>query len=211
MCKRCPLSRMVILALLIVFSVASQRAYGGPENDLERIRALFKEGHVLHAHMTHLLTDSYTGETNEIAGEMWISRDKYKIKAEFQTVLVDGSISRVYNDRQNKLIISAYVPEEDDFAPSRFFSDKEKLFHVADAVREGAVTVLTLYPEDPYEIFTEVTIRLLSDLTPDLIRAKDQMDNIFVTRFTEARFLKYSDDYFGMEYPEDAEIIDLRK
>jgi outer membrane lipoprotein-sorting protein len=204
----------VLLALALLLPAAYAEAMAGavePENDLDRVRALFREGQVLHALMTHELTDSYTGETQEVSGVLWISSDKYKIRADHQTVLVNGVISMVYNERQNKLIISEYEPEDDDFAPSRFFSDDDELFRVTGTKQDGNGTEFTLSPEDPFEIFTEVIIRLGTDLTPDHIRATDQMDNLLVTRFTGARFLDYSDEFFEMEYPEDAEIIDLRK
>ncbi len=191
--------------------VTAETGSGVPENELDRVRQFFSEGKVLHAQMTHELIDSYTGETQVISGVLWISREKYKIQADYQVVLVNGDVSMVYNERQNKLIISEYEPEEDDFAPSRFFSDSDELFRVAGMTREGDRTEFTLLPEDPFEIFTEVKIRLNADLTPDMIRATDQMDNLLNTTFYEARYLEYSDDFFTMEYPESAEIIDLRK
>ena len=166
---------------------------------------------MLHALMTHELIDSYTGETQVISGELWISRDKYKIRADRQVVLVDGEISMVYNERQNKLIISEYEPEEDDFAPSRFFSDTDELFRVDEINTEGDQTEIVLRPDDPFEIFTEVFIRLNADLTPDEIRAIDQMENHLITRFAEAHYMDYSAAVFVLEYPENAEIIDLRK
>ncbi len=182
-----------------------------PENELDRVRQLFEQGKVLHANMTHELVDSYTGETQVITGELWISRDKYKIRADHQVVLVDGDISMVYNERQNKLIISEYEPEEDDFAPSRFFLDADELFQVAGITREGDQTEILLRPDDPFEIFTEVFIRLNADLTPDEIRAIDQMENRLNTIFTDAYYRDYSEAVFVLEYPENAEIIDLRK
>ena len=182
-----------------------------PENELDRVRLLFEQGKVLHAHMTHELVDSYTGEAQVISGELWISRDKYKIRADHQVVLVDGDISMVYNERQNKLIISEYEPEEDDFAPSRFFSDADELFQVAGITREDGQTEILLRPDDPFEIFTEVFIRLNADLTPNEIRAVDQMENHLNTRFTDAYYMDYSEAVFVLDYPEDAEIIDLRK
>ncbi len=210
--NRFSVAGFLVLALVLpAFGVAAQAIDLSPDNKLDRVRELFRDGMVLHAQMTHELTDSYTGETQEVSGVLWISRDKYKIEAEYQTVLVNGDISMVFNARQNKLIISEYEPEEDDFAPSRFFSDTDELFRVAGEQRDGARTVITLRPEDPFEIFTEVIIRLTSDLTPDLIRATDQMDNLLVTSFFDARYLEYSAAFFDMEYPEDVEIIDLRK
>ncbi len=199
------------LFLLLTFLIAAPAGALAPENELDRVRQLFGQGKVLHAHMSHELVDSYTGESQVINGVLWISKDKYKIRADHQVVLVNGDISMVYNERQNKLIISEYEPEEDDFAPSRFFSDADELFHVAEIAKQGEQTEILLRPDDPFEIFTEVFIRLNADLTPDRIRAIDQMENQLSTTFTDARYLDYSDGIFVLEYPESAEIIDLRK
>jgi hypothetical protein len=67
---------LLALALLLPAAYAEALMAGAvePENDLDRVRALFREGQVLHALMTHELTDSYTGETQEVSGVLWISK-----------------------------------------------------------------------------------------------------------------------------------------
>lgn len=195
---------------VLVLMMLSCSAVFATETGLDRVRALFDQGRVLHAGMTHELIDSYTGERQVIHGELWISKEKYKIKADHQVVLVDGEISMVYNKRQNKLIISEYEPEEDDFAPSRFFSDTDELFRISEVSAEGDVTRFILLPDDPFEIFTEVAIYLKSDLTPLQINAVDQMENQLNTSFSDAHYLEASDSIFTLEHPENAEIIDLR-
>lgn len=196
---------------LLVMTVLTGTAAYATETGLERVRALFDDGRVLHAGMTHELIDSYTGERQVVYGELWISKEKYKIRADQQAVLVDGESSMVYNERQNKLIISEYEPGEDDFAPSRFFSDTDELFRVTDTGSDGDVSWYLLLPDDPFEIFTEVTIYLKPDLTPLRINAVDQMENLLNTSFSDAQYLESSDSIFTLEYPENAEIIDLRK
>lgn len=181
------------------------------ETGLDRVRAKFKEGKVLHAQITHELTDAYTGETQVVEGRLWISREKYKIIADHQSILVDGEISMVYNELQNKLIISEYEPAEDDFAPSRFFSEEEDLFQVVDITGMEEATRFLLRPDDPFELFTEVSIYLKDDLTPIRIDATDQMDNTLSTRFADAWYMEDAESVFVLDYPDDAEIIDLRK
>ncbi len=197
------------VALLLFIMAAS--AIDNTDSGLDRVRELFDEGKILHARMTHELFDSYTGERQVVQGVLWISKEKYKIRTDQQTVLVDGKTSMVYNKRQNKLIISEYEPEEDDFAPSRFFSDTDEIFHLADVRNEGDITTFLLRSDDPFEIFTEVSIHLKPDLTPHRIDAIDQMDNYLSTSFFDAQYLEYSESLFVLHYPDSAEIIDLRK
>lgn len=196
---------------MVLLMIVSGSAPDITETGLDRVRELFDEGRVLHANMTHELVDSYTGERQIIHGKLWISKEKYKIEADHQIVLVDGKTSMVYNERQNKLIISEYESEEDDFAPSRFFSDTDELFRISEVREEGDITTFLLLPDDPFEIFTEVTIYLNPDLTPLKINAVDQMDNLLNTSFTDAHYIESSDSIFILEHPENAEIIDLRK
>ena len=179
--------------------------------ELERVRQQFNKGKVLHAQMIHVFEDSYTGEVETTQALIWISKEKYKIRADEQTVLVDGRTSRVYNERQNKLVISQYEPEEDDFAPSRFFSGEDEIFKVTKTERKQNMISITLQSEDPFEMFTMVTILLDENLTPVEINAVDQMDNYMRTTFTDTMYLEYSDTFFDPDFPQDAEIIDLRR
>ena len=192
------------------FLLASSPLFG-QQSELDQVREKFAEGQVLYAGMVHEFLDSYTGESQVTEGEIWLSKEKYKVRAEQQVVVVDGMISRVYNERQNKLVISEYEPEEDDFAPSRFFSESEEIYQVSDVARDGETISFTLTSDDPFEIFIEVVIILDRNLMPLEIRAIDQMDNEIKTTFMNAEYIEDPGTVFVLEYPDDAEIIDLRK
>lgn len=181
------------------------------DHELEQIRLVFQEGKVLHSEMTHIFTDAYTGEIQVITGQLWISGAKYKIMTDNQIVLVDGTVSKVYNEQQNKLVVSLYEPDEDEFAPSRFFSGTDEIFKVAEVTRKGDTVHYTLVSEDPFEIFTKVRIILNTDLAPLEITAVDQMENEFRTIFSNARFQEYSANLFVLDFPEDAEVIDMSR
>jgi len=200
---------LFILALLFVWSYPAVAA--DDPDELDRARRMFEEGIVLHAQMSHEFLDSYTGETQVTEGEIWISKARYKVKAEQQTILVDDDLSRVYNSAQNKLVISEYEAEEDDFAPSRFFSESEEVYTVSESHKENGVNVFVLHSDDPFELFLEVIIRIDDDLKPLEIEAVDRMENRLKTVFTDAQYLEYAETMFHLEYPDDAEIIDLRK
>lgn len=203
---------MLILLFIYFGSHAAAMTYEmqNSHSELDQVREKFQQGMVLHAAMTHEFKDSYTGETEVTRGMIWISKNKYRIQADEQIVLVDGETSRVYNERQNKLVVSFYEPEEDDFAPSRFFSNVDDIFTVEDIIRDDDSVEFILRSDDPFEIFLEVSIRFDNHLNPLNITATDQMDNILVTTFTETEYLETDEDIFHLDYPEDAEIIDLR-
>ncbi|MDG5766966.1 outer membrane lipoprotein carrier protein LolA [Balneolales bacterium ANBcel1] len=207
---------LCLIAISCFFSggmvtVAPANTPAGEPNELEQARSLFEEGRILHARMSHEFYDSYTGETDWTEGKIWIAKDRYRVSVEHQSVLVDGEISRVYNSVQNKLVISEYHPGEDDFAPSRFFSESEEIYLVEESFQDGDSMVFVLRSDDPFEIFTEVKIRLDEELRPLEIEALDQMDNRIRTVFSEARYIDPEEDVFRLDYPDDVEIIDLRK
>ncbi|MDI6402150.1 outer membrane lipoprotein carrier protein LolA [Balneolaceae bacterium ANBcel3] len=177
---------------------------------LEQLRTHFNEGLILYADMRHEFYDAYTEESEVTDGEIWISDAMYRIKVTHQEVLVDGLLSRVYNEPQNKLLISEYIREEDDFAPSRFFSDSDDLFMISEVQTEDELIYITLLSEDPFEIFQKVRLVLTSEARPVSVYAIDQMDNEFHTRFIDAEFIPLSDDHFKPNFPESAEVVDLR-
>jgi outer membrane lipoprotein-sorting protein len=196
---------------LILLLMPAYMAFSGEDrNELEELRQVFRDGRLLHAEMTHEFVDSYTGETQVTQGEIWISKDRYKIETGRQMILVDGETSRVYNEIRNQLVISEYDPAEDDFAPSRFFSEDDDLYYVSDVRRTDDSTVFTLVSDDPFEIFLEVRMILDTMRMPVEIRAIDQMENLLQTRFRNARFLESANGVFTFDIPDDAEIIDLR-
>ncbi|MEX2403177.1 MAG: outer-membrane lipoprotein carrier protein LolA, partial [Balneolales bacterium] len=161
--------------------------------------------------MKHVFVDAYTDETVRTTGDIWIGENKYKIQVEDQTVVVDGDISRVYNKNQNKVIISEYIPEDDDFAPSRFLAGDEHTYDIQEEKSDLANIELTLNSTDPFDVFTTVEIHLTEGLIPVKITAIDQTDNRFTTDFSEAQFITPTEDTFSFPHPDNADLIDLRQ
>ncbi len=177
---------------------------------LDQLRDKLEAGEVLHGEMVHVFEDQYTGNVEEHTGRIWIGKDRYKIDVGTQQVLVIDDISRVYNEAENRLIISSYEPEEDDFAPSRLLNLSDEIFTI-DERRENSKIIISLVTEDPFEELREVKIELGDNLIPESIQATDQTGNSYSTTFREASFDRPEEDVFTLEYPEDAEIVDMRE
>ncbi|MEX0773662.1 MAG: outer membrane lipoprotein carrier protein LolA [Balneolales bacterium] len=193
-----------ILLLLLPLQGFSQESF-------EELKNRFQQGQVLQAEMKHVFVDAYTDETVRTTGDIWIGENKYKIQVEDQTVVVDGDISRVYNKNQNKVIISEYIPEDDDFAPSRFLAGDEHTYDIQEEKSDLANIELTLNSTDPFDVFTTVEIHLTEGLIPVKITAIDQTDNRFTTDFSEAQFITPTEDTFSFPHPDNADLIDLRQ
>jgi hypothetical protein len=212
----CKVTVMVLMAILTfvpesesgVTSIAIAKT---DTQELEQVRGLFNDGLVLEAVMHHEFSDAYTGEVQQVQGRIWLSSEKYLVKTDHQSVLVDGRYSMVFNSRQLQVVISDYEPEEDDFAPSRFLSGQSTGFSVASRESSENRVILTMVPDDPFELFVEVVIVLDSELRPLEIRALDQMENRFTTLFTESAYRADAEGLFELNWPSDAEIIDLRR
>ena len=177
---------------------------------LKALKSKFDEPVYYRAELSHQFTDAYTGETTSSYGSIWFSKDMYKIDTPDQLILVRDLTSTVYNKSQNKVIISQYDPEADDFAPSRYFSGNRDSYSSTDIINQDGTKTIKIIADDAFEMFTEVEIRLSRDGNPMQIDATDQMENTIKTTFRFGRFERIQEGVFTISYPSDAEIVDMR-
>src|SRR5690625_4493455 len=175
----------------------------------DRLRETIESGSIFRATFSHEYRDSYTGEETRTLGEIWIGSDRYRVESDGQTMVVDDEISRVYDSRRNRLLISAYEEEEDDFAPSRMLQGVDNTYRVEEREVDRG-TLVTLISEDPFSIFMQVEILLNRHGEPVEIEAVDQAENLLITRFDEGSFMEATTSLFELQVPESAERIDLR-
>jgi outer membrane lipoprotein-sorting protein len=175
----------------------------------DQLKQKFEEGYIFNAVFSHEYEDSYTGEHSQNQGEIWIGKDSYRVEGDEQIMIVDGEISRVYDGIRNRLLISDYDEEEDDFAPSRMLQGVDDSYNVEEE-SVTSETIIRLTSDDPFAIFISVEITIDNHGNPVLIRAVDQVENLLTTRFEIGQFQEADPDLFQMEIPENAERIDLR-
>ncbi|MFP8489626.1 LolA family protein [Gracilimonas sp. Q87] len=199
--------KIVTLVIVLILISGSNLFAQTPNFDLLKER--FESGEVFAADFDHTYTDSYTGESTSSEGKIWIDQIRYKLVADGQTIVVDGETSRVYDEDRNRVIIDNYYAEEDDFAPSRMLSGIDSTYTVSER-KQGSRTLVTLNSTDDFSVFTEVEILLNADLRPLRIIAIDISDNEIVTNFSNGRFYAPESNLFQLEYPEDAEVVDMR-
>jgi len=200
----------VVTSVSLLFSGSLQTVTAQDIPAFDRLKTSFEEGRIFHSEFNHRYEDSFTGETEQNEGIIWIGKEQYKIEGSNQVMVVDGEISRVYDGSKNRIIISDYIEEEDDFAPSRMLQGVDDSYSVQESALENGGTEIVLSSSDPFSIFERVTILLDSEGNPTEIRALDQAENILVTRFSGGSFTDAAEDLFTLEHPEDAELIDLR-
>lgn len=220
------MNRLLLTAMIIAVTTSFSNSYASGTsvtiaspshtiiNDspaLRSLKARFTNESVFRAEMSHHFTDSYTGETANSYGTIWFNRDMYKIDTPDQVILVRDQRSMVYNKSQNRVIISHYDAEDDDFAPSRYFGDSRAMYKSQDVRNSDGTTTILITSDDPFELFSEVRIRLSRDGQPVQIDAIDQMENTIRTTFRFGRFERFRNDLFTINHPEDAEIVDLRQ
>lgn len=198
-----------IVALLIALFVFTGSNLFAQTPNFDLLKERFETGEVFAADFDHTYTDSYTGESTSSNGQIWIDQERYKLMADGQTIVVDGETSRVYDEARNRVIVDTYYPDEDDFAPSRMLSGIDSTYTVSER-KQGTRTLVTLTSTDDFSVFTEVEILLDADLRPLRIIAIDISDNEIVTNFSNGRFYAPESELFQLEYPEGAEVIDMR-
>jgi len=194
----------VILLLACSFPALAQ------ESPFSRLKEKFELGAIFNADFYHQSIDSYTQDTVASRGDIWVGDTKYKVRADHQSVVVNGKTSMVYDENRNRVIISKYEPKEDDFAPSRILNGVDSTFTVEAEENQGDDIYIRLSSDDPFAIYKKVEIYLSDSLIPLKIRAVDPVDNIITTEFNKGEFIKPRDGMFTLDYPDGAEIVDMR-
>lgn len=194
-----------LLVLIVADTLAAQDTPA-----FDRLKAQFENNQVFIAEFSHFYEDSFTGEQQSASGMIWIGKDYYKIEGGAQVMVVDGKISRVFDAEKNRVIISDYIEEEDDFAPSRMLQGVDDTYNVFERSTDSGETIIELNSDDPFSIFLNVTIKLSENGLPVEIEAKDQAENLLVTSFSEGYFTESDPSLFELDVPESAETVDLR-
>lgn len=194
---------LFFLVLIAIPSFAQQTAF-------DRLKNRFEQGEIFMAEFVHTYEDSYTGDSTSSKGTIWVGRDKYKVRAQNQSVVVDGETSMVFDGNRNRVIISTYEPAEDDFAPSRILNGADSTYVIESQERRDGKVFITLSSEDPFAVFKRVEIALSPELIPLSIFAVDQADNRITTTFENGSFVPLEEGMFHLDYPEGAEIVDMR-
>ena len=194
-------------------NVFSQQEKTGLENSvLADIRQKLAGGAVFKAEFNHWSADTFTGDTTRYNGEIWITRNHYRVEAKRRLLVVSDSISRVHDRNRNRVIISTYDPNEDEFAPARLLYRTPEQYQISQNRNQGSI-IIDLKANDPFAYFKTITLEVASQSRlPQHVKAVDQTDNVLMTSFSSGEYLANTPEgLFDMDYPEDAEVIDLRK
>lgn len=206
----CNTVKILSIAMIVTTVAITEVSAQSDTPVFDSLKVAFEEGRIFNALFSHEYNDSFTGEQQYSEGEIWIGRDRYKIEGSNQQMLVDGDISTVFDGTKNRVIISEYVEEEDDFAPSRMLQGADSSFSVTEETIPGRGTRVYLQSEDIFSVFREVLIFIDESGNPVRIEAIDQAENQLITRFEQGDFRELREDMFQLEVPVDAEVIDLR-
>ena len=199
-----------LLSSLLFSGISTESVSAQDTPVFDSLKSKFEQGMIFTADFSHRYEDSFTGESQQNDGRIWIGKDQYKIQGNNQVMVVDGEISRVYDATKNRVIVSDYVEEEDDFAPSRMLQGVDESYSVSETGGTGNRTEITLTSDDPFSVFQTVTISLDENGRPTEIQAVDQAENRLTIRFQGGKFTEPDQDLFELNAPENAEQIDLR-
>ena len=179
-------------------------------NYLNLIQDNLRHGAILSAQFNHYFIDAYTQETSRNEGSIWIGWQQYRIETVGQIIVVNGELSKVLDRRRNRVIISEYDSELDDFAPSKIIGGLGNTYQVVDTKSRHNTQEFNLQSSDSFSTFKQMSIRIDSDLKPVDLSALDMGANRMQTSFSEVKYLSSSSNLFELIIPEGAEIIDMR-
>lgn len=194
----------LLSALFLMPSLAVQA------QSLDSLRAKFESGEVFTSSFEHIYNDTFTGETQTTTGTIWIDSSQYKIVSQNSIMVVDGEVSYVYDSSKDRVIISEYVEEDDDFAPSRMLQGVDSSYSISEEPTSEGGVLINMVSDDPFSVFSDVSVELNESGIPQQIEAIDQVQNELVTNFYDGRFISASDTIFRFPKPDGAEVIDLR-
>lgn len=201
--------RLTAIFLISALTLLSATTAIAQTPNFDQLKQRFDAGQVFVAEFDHTYTDSYTDEIVSSSGNIWIDKVRYKLESEGQTIVVDGEISRVYDENRNRVIVDNYNPEDDDFAPSRMLSGIDSTYIVSEE-QVGRNTRITLKSTDDFVVFVRVEIVIDGNLHPLEISAWDISENEIVTSFKNGRFADPEAGLFELKYPDNAEVVDMR-
>ena len=196
-----------VLAILFLIGAASVSAQN---KVFPKLRSNFANEKVFVADFEHTYFDSYTNESLASAGKIWVSSEKYRLDSETQLLIVDGETSRVYDEVRNRVIVSDYSEEDDDFAPSRMLNGVDSTYTIVEETMKKEQTKIIMTTDDDFALYLRVEIVVDKDANPTSITAFDFSENKIVTTFKNGTFLPKNEELFVLKYPQDAEIVDTR-
>lgn len=199
--------KTIILAAVFTFAAAIPVPAQHPA--LDELKTRLQEGAVFSAGFSQSYYDSYTGETAASTGRVWIGEHAYKVESDGRELVVDGTTSKVYDRQRNRLVISDYSAEDDDFAPSKLINTGEDEYTVTER-KSGSHILTVLQTDDEFALFKRVEIKFNSDGIPISITAYDYSENVTSTQFEQGSFFNNNEQWFQLNYPESAEIVDTR-
>lgn len=201
---------LLTLAKALLLLLLSATTLQAQQTAFDELKQRFESGEIFNARFSHQYVDSYTQDTVSSSGTIWVGKDKYKVRSQNQSVVVDGETSMVFDDSRNRVIISSYEPTEDDFAPSRILNGADTAYTIESQERRDNRVYITLGSRDPFSVFKKVEITLNGNNRPLRIYAVDQADNLITTTFRDGDFIAQETAMFHLDYPEGAEIVDMR-
>ncbi len=196
-----------------------------PTPSLTALQGRFSARALFEADFHHRFEDDFTGETQTYRGQILITQNSYLVLGDQRRMLVDSLYSYVYEEDRNRLIISDYVEEDDEFAPSRVFKGMDETYRISESAQgapgdatgtEGAkepnssIVSIEFVTNDPFAIYPTATLRLRNGV-PVALNAEDSAQNRIFIRFDAGRFREGTIHLGMLDVPPDAEIIDLRE
>lgn len=202
--------KVIVVLIGIIVGLGLPSLALGQQSYFSDLKQTFEDGSIFKADFYHQTVDSYTQDTVGSDGRIWVGGQKYRVEADNKSVVVDGETSMVYDENRNRVIISNYEPEDDDFAPSRILNGVDSTFTVQTQEKRDNEIYILLSSDDPFAIYQEVEIFLSKSLVPKKIKAVDPADNVITTTFSDGIFMKPEEGMFTLSYPESAEKVDMR-
>jgi hypothetical protein len=174
-----------------------------------RFQENLRNGQVFESVLSISEKSAETRQTVSYEARLFLAADGYRLEAEGRVYVVSGNESRVFEKTENRLIISEYLEDEDDFAPARYLGGVPDGYTANEQKSKNGATVSFKTSNEALR-FKEVQV--IFDLAglPKKLEAKDHWGGQVSISFKNASFSRQT-SWKIIEVPANSERIDLRQ
>ena len=210
---------LIIMAGILMLGVDSNAQYDpDAKKVLDNMSEVYQSIPSFTANITYTLENIEDDIHESFEGEIGIKKDKFRLLAEEQEIIINDKTVWTYLAEENEVNIDNYSPEDEDVTPSNIYNIYKKgykyLLFGEEVIDNKTYSVVDLAPENTDSDYFRIRLFIgKSDyiLRKFIMYAKSGNRYIYeITNFNPRANLPDSYFVFDVKRYDDIDVIDLR-
>jgi len=180
---------------------------------MKRLKDKFEEVEAFSATFRQALDTEFSASESIVEGTIILSKEKYRIETNGQTVVTDGETVWVYVLADQQVIVSDFFEDEGSFSPGHFLDERADRYDASLADEKSADSHVVLLSARSPDTYIE-SAKLWIDKEESTISRIDVIDvNGASIRFEMSNIdlaPDIDDNTFKFHPPEGVDVVDLR-